>query len=369
MTGLSVPLLALIFALSAALVWLVGPMLTRATDALSERWGLGEALGGLILLGVVTNLPELAITVSAAISGNMGLAVGNLLGGIPMQLMVLVVLDRAARGTQPLSALASTRSVQVETLFCIVLLAIVVLAPALVGSSGTGAAASPAPARTLGPISVPDVLVVASWIAALLIMKGIPDKPKRMAHHRVRAGAAQTPPAQSAVAQSPQAQSSPAQSSLALSPGLAFALAGGATLLGGIGLEMSSDALSQRFGISGLLFGATVLAAATSLPELTTGLAAIREKSYALSVSDIVGGNGVLVVLLVIGSLLSGSSAFALIDQSAVVLAATGIAMTAVLSGGMVVHARHRIAGLGADSWIMTALFGVGLFGLYGLAG
>lgn len=329
-SGLPTLVLVLIFCASAALVWAAGKPLTTSTDALSERWHLGEALGGLILLGIVTNLPEVAITIGAAVRGTMDLAVGNLLGGIPMQLMVLVLLDRAARDPKPLSNLAADASVEIECLLCMGLLGFVAMAPAF------HLAHNPL------PVGVPDVLVVVGWVSALLIMSKLPRS-------RASGSTTATPPGGAV--------------------GRRFVLAAGATLVGGMGLEAASDALSQRWGISGLLFGATVLAAATSLPELTTGLAALREKEYDLSVSDIVGGNSVLVVLLVVGSVISGSSAFERIDASAVTLAAIGIVMSAVLTGGLIIAPKRRVAGLGPDSWMMTAVFVVGLFGLYLVGG
>jgi cation:H+ antiporter len=56
--------------------------LSDTTDVLLERFGLGQALGGLILLAIVTNLPEIAITAGASLSREFGIAVGNTLGGI-----------------------------------------------------------------------------------------------------------------------------------------------------------------------------------------------------------------------------------------------------------------------------------------------
>ena len=56
--SLALPIVLLIFAGSAAFVWMAGIRLSDTTDVLSSRLGLGQALGGLILLAIVTNLPE-----------------------------------------------------------------------------------------------------------------------------------------------------------------------------------------------------------------------------------------------------------------------------------------------------------------------
>jgi len=96
----SLPLLLLLFGGAATLVWVAGIRLSDTTDVLSSRLGLGEALGGLIMLAIVTNLPEIAITVSAALSDELGVAVGNILGGVAIQTVVLVVLDAFGVGVR-----------------------------------------------------------------------------------------------------------------------------------------------------------------------------------------------------------------------------------------------------------------------------
>src|SRR5213592_3890171 len=93
MSGLPTVALVLIFVGAAVAVWVAGVQLSNQTDVLATRLHLGSALGGLILLAIATNLPEIAITVSAALSNNLGVAVGNILGGIGIQTVVLVVLD------------------------------------------------------------------------------------------------------------------------------------------------------------------------------------------------------------------------------------------------------------------------------------
>ena len=59
MAGTATPLLAVVFVAGGALTWAAGVLLSRAADALDVRFGLGEALGGLILLAVAGSLPEI----------------------------------------------------------------------------------------------------------------------------------------------------------------------------------------------------------------------------------------------------------------------------------------------------------------------
>ena len=143
-----------------------------------------------------------------------------------------------------------------------------------------------------------------------------------------------------------------------------FVVAALATFAGGFGLETIGDQLADRAGMHGVVFGATILAAATSLPELATGWAAAKAGERELAVSDIVGGNAVLPVLLTIGSLIAGTSAYAVIDRPSLLLSALGIAMTVIYLTALFLRPQRRLAGFGPESWMLTAVYGAGLVGL-----
>jgi cation:H+ antiporter len=88
-----------VFAAAGIATWIAGLYLSKATDVLDERFKLGDAVGGMLLLGLAGSLPELAIASSAALSGHLALATGNLLGGIAMQTLVLVSSTRPLAGS------------------------------------------------------------------------------------------------------------------------------------------------------------------------------------------------------------------------------------------------------------------------------
>ena len=82
----------------------------------------------MVLLVIVTNLPEIAITISAALHHNMELAIGNILGGIALQTVVLVVLDVFGLGKKdPLTYRAASLILVLEGLMVIIVLTLVVI--------------------------------------------------------------------------------------------------------------------------------------------------------------------------------------------------------------------------------------------------
>ena len=72
--------------LAAAVIWVAGIKIANAVDVLDDRFDLGEALGGMALLAVVTNLPEIAIVSSAALRGAVDLGFGH----FPLYRLVLI---------------------------------------------------------------------------------------------------------------------------------------------------------------------------------------------------------------------------------------------------------------------------------------
>src|SRR4051812_5607869 len=129
---LSLPVLTAVFMIAAGAVWLAGIKLSDTTDVLASRFGLGEALGGLVLLAFATNLPELAITASAAWQGDLGIAIGNILGGIAIQTVVLVVLDVwGMREPVPLTYRAASLVLVLEATLVIAVLIVAIMASRL----------------------------------------------------------------------------------------------------------------------------------------------------------------------------------------------------------------------------------------------
>ena len=165
-SGLSLPILGVIFASGVAAIWVAGIQLSKSVDVIDDHLGLGEALGGLILLAVVTNLPEIAIVSTAAVRHNFDIATGNVLGGIAIQTVVLVALDGFGVPRRPLTNATSSLSQVLEGALVIAVLAVAIMATIL--PQGV----------VVARIDPSTVLILLTWLGGLLLIrragKGLP---------------------------------------------------------------------------------------------------------------------------------------------------------------------------------------------------
>jgi cation:H+ antiporter len=149
---------------------------------------------------------------------------------------------------------------------------------------------------------------------------------------------------------------------------LVFVVAAIATLIAGYVLEQSGDAASTKVGLSGVLFGATILALATSLPEISTGLQAIRQGDENLAISDIFGGNAFLPVLFLLAGLISGKAVLPQAHSSDIYLTAVAIILSVIYALGLLFRPRRRVLGMGVDSLVVLLVYLLGIAGLFTVA-
>ena len=347
MTSSSTALLLVLFAAGGVVTWIAGIKLSGATDALDNRLGLGEALGGLILLSIAGSLPEVAITVSAAASGNLALASGNLIGGIAVQTLVLVICDIVAGRERSLSFLAGSLIPVLEALLTIITVSVTIAGGLLRPSVNIGGVVSPA-----------SVVIVLLWFVGLLIIKRVrnemrwqvhapdahPGRPhRRMAHPKA-------PP--------------PYDGKSTAHVALVFGLCSAATLAAGVLLADSGNELASRAGINGVIFGATILAAVTALPEISSGVAAVKLGDYQLAFGDIFGGNAFQVCLFLLADLVAQKPVLPHQGAANSWLGGVGVVLTAVYAAGIIGRPMHVRARLGSDSWTVVVLYALGVVGL-----
>ena len=339
MSGLSTPLLVLVFVAGAGATWLAGIFLSNTTDSPDRRFGLGDALGGLILLAIAGTLPEIAIVASAALGGHLDLAVGNLIGGIAIQTLVLVALDFAAGPERPLSFLVGSLIPVLEALLVIVVLATVLAGAALPASVSVGG---------VSPTSIAAVLL---WLGGLWIVSRAQKDPMwRVEMPGSRSG------------RKTRREHHPREGrpyhgrSTAFVAGV-FGVASIVTLGAGVALQGSGNVLAGRMGLQGAIFGATILAAATALPEISSGIAAIRLGDHQLAVGDILGGNAFQITLFLLADLLAATPVIVAARHSDVWLGGAGLLMTAIVATAVIGRPQRTWLRLGIDSIVLVAIY------------
>jgi cation:H+ antiporter len=150
--------------------------------------------------------------------------------------------------------------------------------------------------------------------------------------------------------------------------GLYFALGSLVVLVAGWIVAMTSDALAEQTGLGGTFVGFTLLALSTSLPEISTTVAASRAGRYDTAFSNVFGSNAFDTTLLVLVALLAGGPALiASLSPSVLFAAALGILLTCIYLWGLLERDDRSLWRFGWDSAAVIALVLVGNLAVFWL--
>jgi cation:H+ antiporter len=329
----SLNLSIVVFGIAAVTIITAGSRLARLSDDLADRSGLGEALFGVLLLGSVTSLPDLAATLSAAIDERADLAMSNVMGSMAVNLAFLGIADIVYRKANLEHAAASPVNLMLAALL-IVLLTLPLLA-----------IATP-PLAVLGVHPVTPVIVAAYLFGLYLVhhtqakpmwfprqtRQTVPDIPDR----RRRGGF------------------------LGDWPG--FIVLAVVTCIAGWVLMEAAKVIADQTGLSDTVVGGIFTALATSTPELVTTIAAIRCGALTLGVSNIFGTNcfNMLVVAAADVGYLHGSI-YHDVAPVQMMWGLVTILMSAILLLGMLRRETYGIGRIGFESALILVVYGVAL--------
>jgi cation:H+ antiporter len=333
-----------VFVAAAVVVWLAGTRLAHYVDAVGRRTELSQAFLGMVLLGVATSLPELATTVTGSLIGNAQLVTGNLFGGVSLQIAVLALVDLVA--VKGALTYVTPQPVLLFQGVMLILLLAVALAGAAVGE----------PLSILGLGMTPIILAVGYAITVRATGTG-----KYLPRWRPEGDVDDIGPEASEGSNGIERLSSRALY-------LRCAIAALTILLAGWGLTLTGEALAEQTGLGASFVGVALVAASTSLPELSTTLAAVRRGNHEMAVSNILGTNCLEVALFLVADLAyRDGPILAATDQSGMLAASIGLIVTCLLLLGLLERRDRTVARMGLDSFAVLVTYGIGLAGLYHL--
>ncbi|MCO8265605.1 MULTISPECIES: sodium:calcium antiporter [unclassified Haloferax] len=279
----SVPVLVAFTAAGAILAWKGGDMLVQASDRLGAYYGLPAIVQGAIIAAVGSSFPELSSIVIATVRyQSFDIGVGAVVGSAVYNILIIPsVSAMVGEGGR----LASNRDlVYKEAQFYLLSIAVLVLTfslaviyrPAVDTASLDGFVS---PALALIPLSLYGLYLFMQYHDTL--------------EHRAGLTAVVN-------------DVNPKREWVALVASLAVILVGAELLV------RAAVGLGDAFGTSPFLWGLTVVAAGTSLPDTFVSVAAARQGNASMSLANVFGSNVfALLVALPVGILVAGGAVIA----------------------------------------------------------
>ena len=249
-TGGSLFMVLLLFAAGLLCIIKGGDLFVDAASWIAEASGIPKFIIGATVVSFATTMPEMLVSVFAALQGNADIAVGNAVGSVTANVGLIMCVALICMEC------AMTRR-QFGVKACLLLAAIL----ALFGFTRDG------------QLSVLESVLILVIFVGFLVESLI-------------------------AARQEQGSELPAQEERPKIDKKTVLLNIGKFLLGAAGIVLGAQllidngsALARMLGVPDAVIAATMIAIGTSLPELVTTLTAIKKKQASLSVGNIIGAN------------------------------------------------------------------------------
>lgn len=324
-----------LFSSGGVILWLAGARLARLADAIAERYALGRAFIGALLLGGITSLPEVATSMSSTLVGNVRLAVNNVLGGVAMQMALLAIADAVLRDVT-LSIESNIPVIRLQAAMLSLILILVAMG-VIVGEP----AGWPVGAWSMGALT-------GAMVAFYVVHRVKRDGDGARAPDEVREP--DRPGPQHLV--------------------LRTVVAGLVVLVAGAVVGLAGDALGERTALGSSFVGVIFVALTTSLPELSTTIEAVRLGRYQMAFANILGTNFFDLALLgVVDMFWLKGPALDEVGRFSAVAALLGATLTGIYLLTFATGHRLRILRVGTDSLFVLLAYVAGVYLLYRMRG
>jgi len=271
MVGLLVSLALVVVA--TAVIWVGSKHFERAAERLSRHYGLPVAVHGAVVVAVGSSFPEISsIVISTVVHGEFSLGVGAIVGSAIFNLLVIPALSGLASEN-----LEATRDIVHKDgqfyIISVLVLFIVFALGATYVPGGTNEAAILTPALTIFPLATYGVYVfLHQQDASTHVAEEAPN----------------------------------------VRPAREWGILAVALVVIAVGVEgivRAALSLGALFDTPTFLWGVTVIAAATSLPDAFVSVRAAQNDDSVTSLTNVLGSNTFnLLVAIPIGVILAGSA-------------------------------------------------------------
>lgn len=265
------------FAAQASLLIVGFVMLIKGADwfvdgasMIARKFGIPQIVIGLTIVAFGTSAPEAAISITSAVKGSAGLAIGNILGSNIMNIFLILGL----------CALFTPLAVQKNTLY-IEIPFVVVISSVLMIMGVVG-----------GQLYWVDGLIM--WLLFIVFFVYLIMLSKKGKNTMLEPDGASENDAQENNKEHKKGVEI-AKMLGKLAVGIALVILGSQAVVNG------AKTIASGFGMSESLIGLTIVAFGTSLPELVTSLAAAKKGEADLAIGNIVGSN-IFNILFVLGT-------------------------------------------------------------------